>query len=452
MKIIEAEFSDYKNLKDCSMMLDKHPTLLIGSNNSGKTTVLEALYYTFNHRRLVRHPKHLLNFRKILNKGNNVTDGKVKIRFIIDSTDLDMVLNVCGIPYSNECKALLDSIFLATWTFSNIKNSVQITLEKSKNLSLDTKISDKICDNLPIILGNTVLFISNDRNIPASERLKALEKLLHYTSKNEVRNYVYYLLKEDSKFLNKLQILLPKNSVETFLNSEKNIVELKVKFNVSETKFDINEMGSGFKNTLLLLSKMELTRAKIILIDEPDLGMHASLINNFIKFVENSMNVQVIITSHNENLINTSEEENIKHVFSQNPISSYINPLSSRFKKELLTQLGVNHSNFDRLRLKDSELVIFIEDKLEEEEKIKKLIRKTNFEIDDLKIAYATTRGAGLKGLDVLDTLTGEKFPFIILRDRDEIGKDYIEKSEQQLGEQSTFLEQKRNGKLLVRL
>lgn len=284
------------------------------------------------------------------------------------------------------------------------------------------------------------LLIKPVKSIYEREELISSEHLMNSNFDNNVRNYVYHMYSTQQSNFNKLNsfirqlfpnhILIPK--------IKNNVVELLVETNGYEmTQVDISKMGDGFKNALLILSKILFSGSKIVLLDEPDIGMHPDLLENFVKIIKDRLNIQVVICSHNENLVNYFSENFIKYVFETNPISSKIVPLNLGSLNNVLKDLGVVKSNFNKMRLIQSKMVIFIEGKDEEEKNLLQLIKKINPDIDELKISFETTSGGGLISQDhsVIDKIHGEPYPFLIIRDRDELDEEAIKSAEDKLSD-----------------
>jgi len=108
-----------------------------------------------------------------------------------------------------------------------------------------------------------------------------------------------------------LDIFTELNDIDVRNNEELGIFELvlfeKLKKNgdTKQVKYDINNVGQGMQTLVLMLSNILLLKPYIVLMDEPEVHMHPSLIKEFVKYIKQlSTDTQFIITTHSVVLMN----------------------------------------------------------------------------------------------------------------------------------------------------
>lgn len=426
MKIIDIAFTNYKILQRCHVKLTQGITFFIGRNNSGKSSVIEGLSSV-----LETTTKNRRQSKLDLNMSKNSVEGEISIRIELDKVDLTEIQkqNQQGLEID-----LSDTYYLEK----------KIRFNKSGVFVVDVKLK---VDNTLVLndvdYSPSFVWIKSYTRPPSREQVVSNIDLFENENNNLIRNYVYYLSQDQNKFTKLKRImkdLFPK--YEIYEPSIKQDYDLKLflRFGVygSNHEIEIESMGDGFKNALIILARIILSDSKIIMIDEPEIGMHTELMKKFIAIINKYFNKkQIIICSHNENLINYFPDKNIKYVFQNNPISSEIVPLSIEYVNKLLEDLGVCRSNFQKSKIIQSKLIIFIEGNEDEERYITKLLSKINPEFESLNISFESTNGGGLisQDLKLIDKINGSPLTFVLIRDRDELNEETIQKAEQRLGD-----------------
>ena len=135
-------------------------------------------------------------------------------------------------------------------------------------------------------------------------------------NKANIRGLLYALKKEEpSKFdefkKRLLEIFTELEDMDVRNNEELGIFELvlyeKLKRNGDSklVDYDIKNVGQGMQTLVLMLSNILLLKPSIVLMDEPEVHMHPSLIKEFVRYVKQlSVDIQFIITTHSVVLMN----------------------------------------------------------------------------------------------------------------------------------------------------
>lgn len=282
-KSIEIEsYNIFKNFK-----IDKlnRINIFAGFNNSGKTTLLEAIYLLINQ-------NNISSFFKVIKNRNK--------------------LDTLSTEYLNTS---FTKDILVSGEFNTVKTSIHIekfeaNINKKNDYLNSYKIISKIGDNE---LDNIVhTFKSNpiERYYSRIEILcTSLYKSPYFSSQQEIINThsksielkVFQLVIEFIK--NKIDENIDKieftegNNIKRFLVDSKTFPEKSV---------DITSYGEGLQRIFEIALSFAYCKNGVLLIDELETAIHYSLLIDFTKFIQElavKFNVQVFITSHSKECI-----------------------------------------------------------------------------------------------------------------------------------------------------
>lgn len=434
MQVKSIAFTNFKALKNSSTNFEKNISLIIGKNGSGKTTVMEGIYRTLKTVGIKNSEDKKTKY--YLNKSQNIGEGDVTLSLKVNMDDLEDIYSHSPLLKNMNHMAILDDNVIIRWHFTN--TGYQDYSIKPEKLSPNEDLEELL--NYFEKITYRVNLINSNRKILASEHKIVDENLSNEEYKDYIRNQIYNLSNNNFKKLSgMLRQLFPQY---VLLNPiiEKDEINLKIKSFADrfDPVFDINEMSDGFKQILYMLTRILYSKDKILLIDEPDISLHAELLRKFIREVR-KLDRQIILSSHNENLLNSFSEDVIRYVSVETNLSSIITPLSLGNRTRLLNDLGCDLSNFNKSRLIGSKLIIFIEDRSKEEHNIIKLLKNADIDIDALKISFETTGGGGLISYDIIDKINGSPLHFILMRDRDEHTFAFVQEATNKLGDRIHF-------------
>ena len=152
----------------------------------------------------------------------------------------------------------------------------------------------------------------------------------------------------------------------------------------TNTDLDLVSAGSGFLQVLQLLTFFYFVNPHIVLVDEPDAHLHSSLQRSLLELLRDlskTQDIQFIITTHSKELINSADPESIVTISSlerkAQRLSSYASVL------ETLRGIGAV-DNVDLALLVKNKKCLFVEDSVQAEtlKRISRLMQKLMFEGD----------------------------------------------------------------------
>lgn len=373
MYISKLRIKNFKCFDEVEINFDQNFNLIIGENNSGKSTIFDAL-------RLWQ-----LAFQKFLkDRTNNQQSSFYASQFYSFTIDDISFLRI--LDFKNLFKNNTKKDFEISLTISDANSEVSLPilfLKTTKGQVLNFQlckqpnqrpgVSQKISDLFEIPLGsdfkelflftyiNPIFLLPNKE--PQYSKGYILSKL-HKAKANEIiRNLLFAIsperkkLKKDEK-TDKLihiessikQILKIDNiSFSKRLEDEESYIKIFSKNEVLNTEVEINQLGSGTINVLNILSVLaygdyEKFSLNALLLDEPDSHLHfnhQSRLYEHLNKVSFDENKQIFIITHNSSLI--SQFENVlfirknQKVFNPIPLDEYL--------ESHLKQIDENHYN-----------------------------------------------------------------------------------------------------------
>lgn len=373
MYISKIKIKNFKCFNDVEVEFDPNFNLIIGQNNSGKSTIFDAL-------RLWQ-----LAFQKFLKDRTNNKQSSFYVRqyfsFTIDDISFLRIQdfrNLYKNPFNKDfeisltvsngtIEAILPIIFTRT-----TKDQV-INFQLLKYPSLRKDASKKLSEVLNIPLGSdfkeTFLFtyINPIFLLPNEEPLFAkgyvLNKLRESKANEIIRNLLFTIspeqkkLKQDPKnnklidIENNLKEILDLDNISFSrrLEDEDSYIRIFSKDEHLDTEVEINQLGSGSINVLNILSVLaygdyERFKLNALLLDEPDSHLHfnhQSRLYSHLKKVSEDTNKQIFIITHNSTLISQFDKvlflENNKKEINTIPLDEYL--------ENHLIKIDENHYN-----------------------------------------------------------------------------------------------------------
>jgi predicted ATPase len=382
-KIILKNFKSYQNLE---LSFDSNLSILTGENNSGKTSILEAFLIfqeSFNYalHKIERKTSRYVT-KNILNIGEYYFKDSYIISFnSVRSTDYYELFYLDNEKFNIE--VLFDDISIG---FEVLKARGGNAYQIKPTISDDDLI--KLNRNFDI---TNFLYATKSSSIYSINQYepfytpKMIEKLSSEGNKQSIfRNKLLKL--KDKLLLDRLQTY-----IETIFGYEQ--FRLTIEFNANEDlyintfftlkdnqKQDIALLGSGTLQIIEVLINLLLVGSyenKIILLDEPDSHLHRDIQKVLIERLRDYSNngLQIILTTHNEQIISLSKLEEIIHLYlNKDKETNIIEPISKQIlkgrqfgfinpKKDIYDQLGISHNSMMFIEAIEADKIVLIEGK-----------------------------------------------------------------------------------------
>lgn len=343
-----VNIKNYKCFENVSFNL-KDINILIGENNAGKSTVIEAL-------KLIAYGIEKAKNGRFSSKRDYINDAPIFNKCIILNIE-NLLIDISTSSYKYNTKPSI----ITAYFDNNIKTIVTI-IEKTVMFEVfknDTNIASK--QNF-LSLKIAPVFV-----MPHFNLLRELETVIderrtkndrfNYRSSLHFRNELL-MYKDDLQALNDL---ISQTWQNITLDIDYKLGDLGILALVRDKDFaaEIKNYGSGLQmwvQILWFICKINITEC-IVILDEPDVYIHADLQRKLYQLVSNRFN-QIIIATHSIEIINEANLENILCVNKNLKRFSFCKNKSSLW--DMLTSLGT-HQNFVFTKLHRYNKCLFVE-------------------------------------------------------------------------------------------
>lgn len=337
MHIRKFQIKNFKSINDITFYFNKDLNLLTGVNNSGKTTVLEALamwnecfykllnrakrgvkgrydagdyvlgpsnnkYFDFNDINSVRSPNFADMFRNLDKKNKIILTATIENDFS-DSIKIAFIIGDSGGKY------LIELDGFGTFDFNKFNKFFKSFPEPTE-----------------VFYASPVAAINGTENFVTEPQIK--DSIRKRESSEVIRNRIYKLYHTDrfSKFQNDLSfILYNETSAKLKITNTNDInkdvrVIINFKIHKNEVEKDIALLGSGTLQAIeILLNVYQQTSERkdliFVLLDEPDSHIHRDIQKRLLKvLLEFAKEHQIFITTHNEAMIRSTPLQNLFHL------------------------------------------------------------------------------------------------------------------------------------------
>ncbi len=289
---IEAHFSEllvsnYKRLQHFSISNLSRINLFTGINNSGKTTLLEAIY-------LLCHQNDFGGLLEVIRRRGKMAEDRINPKWFIEQIPQD--IDISG-------------------QFDNTASNVRIKHYEEENSRIDKShylesvdISSRYATTS--LKSLTRIFKGRDRETQA-DRIKMLCPSVFSSPffLNEPHRYaVFYYKSVQSKSLHKIVEFIREKVVGTV--EDIRLADERQRFLVTDRLFketlDLTGYGEGLQRIFFISLLFASAQNGIILIDEFENAIHTELIAQFAGLIDELsklFNTQVFLTSHSKECI-----------------------------------------------------------------------------------------------------------------------------------------------------
>lgn len=397
MKIKSLNIQNFKSFQDVTIHFNADLNILTGINNSGKTTILEALA--------------LWNecFNKLINQAKRGTGNYATGDFILGPSNNRYFdfneINSVRCPYFEDLfrdRNKKNKIVLGVILENNINDTIEIIfkisdsvgkyiIEPQRSANFNYTKFNKFFKNLPEAIdtyyASPVAFIGQEEKFVTDPQIKDAINLRN--SSTVIRNRIYRLYQslKFQDFQRDLSYILFNSTTASNINiSNKSDIQKDPRVIINYTigqrniEKDIALLGSGTLQAIeILLNFYQQSDQKkdlnIILLDEPDSHIHRDIQKRLIEvLLRFSTNNQLFITTHNESLIRNTPLNKLFHIESEargDVFNMYQKDLSKisipHFKgmypsllSPLIKSIG-NDTGLDFINAIESDKIIFVE-------------------------------------------------------------------------------------------
>jgi len=280
MKIKSVSIQDFKGLQDISLNDFGEINAIVGKNNSGKSSILHALDMAglalANNNWNRFQPK--LDIKDLFHEAG---DFSFNITFE-DNSNIEIKSNQhygpINRPNPNE-----NQKFKSILIWPNVAAGMN-----NRNHKTPRRIYDQV----------------ENRNFQNVDSLEILYALKFYSERNERG-----LTREDyDSIIEEIEFYFP--DIEDVKSDVTDQHVPTLTYEEYGNRLDILYSGSGLKHFLDVLVKTTISGADIVLIDEPEMGLHPDLQRRFLRYLHKMVeekNVQIFLATHSQVLLNYAD-------------------------------------------------------------------------------------------------------------------------------------------------
>jgi predicted ATP-dependent endonuclease of OLD family len=448
--IQELHIENFKGFLKYEIQFDRL-NLLVGGNNSGKTTIFHALQTVFwciektadtssNTEVIFRKTQvpeigafPYFNSKDIFyRQKQRERNAPIRIKFKIKFQDIPELSFSIYPAFSRNL--MVDG------------NEVKITKDDYEKITKKLK---------PVYVPSTIgITVKEELFRPISQ-----ERLISEGRQNEVlRNQIYRLKQNEPEWDEFKKILSPIFRLEGInIPFDENKDEwLSVLYREDDCEFDCISAGSGFLQLINLLVFVFLHESRVALLDEPDSHMHTDLQQisfDLLHTLSERRNIQLIIATHSPTFIDSAGLENVL-VIDRN----FNTPLKTQNIEELIPLLGDRGISLPPAKVIDtlkSRKVLFVEgNDADYEEFIKAIgIKFSPTFLSDIRgITVFETEGVTKKWpydtIAAFEKLIGVPIKYVYISDRDFCTDNQLaekQKASQKIKNQKSHFLKRRN-------
>lgn len=397
MEIKKLDISGFKGIPKL-LLYPKKFNVLVGKNNTGKTSILEAIYLAFNPSATANMSIReilLQNYDK-LSKLINIEYNEAVIKIKLSNKVKLVHIKRIGVEEATQefTKQFLEGLkfYLSIYSFDRPSLSKSLFKKRLNDTKVWTEVEriiNEILDNKNLIqeIIDTSIKIEVDKKplyifktIP--RKLATSPILIDYLRRNFPEGLILhiippmvlksnsYVLKELSKkkdravtFIKNLQEIpqeVSKSKIHEIDNylKRKKIIENMVRFDFDNILFDKNgkeyeipfsNMGDGFKCLIGLIAQIS-KNTKIVLVEEPENHMHPAYIKEVLRTLisfSKTYGTQFFITTHSIDFLEVLTLDRLEPKYQKFLDKELRITRLDEFKGNIITQ------NFTRKRAKE---------------------------------------------------------------------------------------------------
>ena len=301
--INKLELHDFKNISEFNTSL-KNINILIGENNSGKSSVLQGIHFSL--------------MAEVVRRKNGAETVRENDLLYLPSSELIYLRHNHPYTVTTGNKSVLN-IFMKEQEESEEDEQISITIRKGRNpgnISVNTTGSNVIRTRVFQFAKLYSMYVPGISGIPIQETLVARAVLRSAVARGDanmyIRNIIYYL-KEDGKLkeLNEwLNSVFPDVSIQIPFHPDTDInIRINMRIKTQEEEYldiPIEQAGTGMLQILQILAYAFYFEPQLLLLDEPDEHLHANnqrILAEILERISEEKKIQIILCTHSRHLL-----------------------------------------------------------------------------------------------------------------------------------------------------
>ncbi len=464
MKIKSVTFTNFKRLANQEFRCNAGLNVFVGANNSGKTSVLQAMAM------VMRLDKHFVpqpspfHARQLAYRLQNTGDWSIGLGIQFDTEEWEQMILAESTVNTEFNRLYQNEQFLSELSFANVKFSQSWGIEKGQTvngkahsfinplpalfqsreeeLNLNILRSRLLSADFYAAFGHPI-FLDAQHFVPFKEPFRSKNEIMNERAEiSNIRGRLFYLKQSDpdtfSELTEQLKIAFPEiKSVDVRLNTDEGVFEfvlaedIPVNGHSIEAQYDAADVGLGMQNLLVLTANLLLLKPSVVLMDEPDVHMHPALVRDFVRILKQlSQQTQFFITTHNIAFIDALAPEDLfTVVYRPEEKGSVIRSVAER--SEIIRaaeMLGFTLSN--TILSGKPKVYVFVEGE-SDEKYLLHFAKRLGFakSVNAFNVQFVPMGGKGerFKVLKLVEELGLSQTPLVMVLDHDETSNEEIQ-------------------------
>ncbi len=336
MYIEKLHIKNFKLFKDLEILFNENLNVFTGTNNSGKSTVLEALslwqeilnkliikkkqQFIFKKEDIYFDYNELLSIRTSMYKGV-FYNYDTKNTIILDATVKN---NTTSFNIAFSIKSHYNNVFILglankkKFDYQKFDNFFNTNQTPNKKEPISITFSNSI-DNIKAE-ENFQTYINIDTQIRNRNSISVLRNRIHDLKIDTNQEYYNSFKKDLYNILNKYDKRADINIDVKTNRNEHSVVKIDIWIN--NLFVDIYQLGNGTIQIIELLLSLykinDYANLNLIVLDEPDKHIHRDIQAYLFRFINENIKTnidqQIFVTTHNESLIRSIDPTELFHI------------------------------------------------------------------------------------------------------------------------------------------
>jgi energy-coupling factor transporter ATP-binding protein EcfA2 len=321
--ITEVAIRRFKNVEQITLPMERI-NLLIGANNSGKSSVLQAIQFAVSVAQTMKE------------QGGEWRSGKMELSFPPDRLVYSPLRDTASLRFNrafSEGYAGIDVVFTGTAPRAALpqppeasapsppKTSIEVSKGRGQNIKCTMTGSDLGRLFTPMNQPYSV-FVPGLAGIPTAEEFRSevlVRKAAARGDANNVFRNVLWLLRQNQvqwqKFSSDFGRVFPDLSLDVTFKAERD-EQITCEIVKSSLRLPVDAAGTGVLQAIQILAYISLYRPKLLILDEPDAHLHPNNQRRLMRLVSELAiegDFQVLLSSHSRHLLDELEGTARKH-------------------------------------------------------------------------------------------------------------------------------------------
>lgn len=335
-KISKMSIQRFKAIRDATFHFDPELNVLTGPNNSGKTTVLEAISLWSECFRLVLKQARRAVTDRHIERGHWFLDR--------ETVDFNRIASVRSpgkddLFYNLEAGQSSTIELSAELTGDGVSVEIPLTLRAARGSMYEVVFDKGLSESVNPFMNRWFTAFPEPVNIIFASPVAALQPLEEYATEPKIRralrsrasisvirNRLYRLSRDVSRYeqlLDDVSYILVGHGEELEVRMVTDVnqdveVRFEARIGAQDVFKDISLLGSGTIQLLELLMSLYERQGdvNVVLLDEPDSHIHRDIQRRLMERLKGHATdrAQVFMTTHNESLIRSAEPRHVFHL------------------------------------------------------------------------------------------------------------------------------------------